>query len=182
MKNILFSTAVILILGELRKKGPFSVHDITKSFREKVNNFEFGLKDRQQEIINNGFSYRIDHEDVKQVFYDLLDNGVISNLTQTFNGTFNVFENSSTQPVKVKATINLIPTVAPSRYSKAVKAYPEILDYLSGRKGQKTTMKQIQSRFKGISRTCADYADIMVALGYLVCDADQTPSKQSVMA
>lgn len=56
----------------------------------------------------------------------------------------------------------------------------KVQEYLNGRKGVPVTMKEIQSRFKGIYKTCKQYADIVAGLGLPVQGGDVPVSQKYV--
>src|SRR5581483_3101057 len=102
MRQLLFNTAVILAVGELRSEcSHFSIHDVTQRIRNKVNPGEWAFSDRPQETVEDIVTYRVDHEEVKTIFNDLYANGILTNLTRQHNGSY--YEYSDATPSAVKA-------------------------------------------------------------------------------
>jgi hypothetical protein len=67
MTNTTFALAVLTAIGQLRQQGAFSVHDVTKSVRNTLNQGDVNLIDRQREQFNNGDNYRVEHGEVKEI-------------------------------------------------------------------------------------------------------------------
>lgn len=168
MKNLKFNTAVLLAVGELRQttNNPFSIYDVTVYLRKMTNSGDWSISDKNVEEVDGVETYCIPHDEVKEVFNDYFDNGIIQNLSKAWNGTYNVFQ-------------NLVPFVlTPVSFPKALKKKTfcrqpktvsdafvgQVNDYIT--KHPQTNLKKLQSRFKGHSKTCAEYANIVEALGF----------------
>jgi GTP-sensing pleiotropic transcriptional regulator CodY len=178
MKHILFSTAVLLAAGELRAQGSFSIHQVTTKIREWVNSGDVVFSDRSP-LIGGSFAYDVNHQEVKEIFTELCDEKILSNLDCQFNGTYNIF--TCKNLVKQVTQAPTQKTAVWNRQVTSAKIAPvDLLSFLKARRGQAITMKQIQSRFKDTPRTCADYANIVLSLGFVIGNANLPVSKQTV--
>jgi hypothetical protein len=204
MKSILLSTAVLLAVGELRQLQPtgFSIHDVTKRLREQVANGDVEFSDRHLEMINGQMTFRVDHESVKTIFTEYLDQGILTGLDKDYSPAgFRIFVNrpavvvqnsTPTIPVQTGSPITQSPqavkvTNSPATPQKAGKVFPTIhnqltqdaiRNYLTNTpRGQVRTMKEIQSRLKGFSVTCQEIYDFLTNDGYLTRN-DSAPYSQ----
>jgi hypothetical protein len=182
-KNIRFAVAIFVVVQELRgQKAWFSIHDVTKRLRELVNSKQWAIKDFPMEVINGEETYNIDHQDVRDAFDELIDNGIITGLTMHFNGTFREFSNQKKpctfmgQPIDTFA-----PSAATASRPQAVPSDSALLQKLQeyikrkGALGYAVTMKNIQSRFKNNPKTCREWANMVCRLGFVI-DADGSVS------
>lgn len=231
-KTVTFTTAVILTVGELRKAGPFSIYNVTSLLRNKANCGDYILSDKTQENVHGVQVYRIEHSDVKALFNELLDNGVLSNLKVRNVGAYNEYSNDvSPAPVSVAPTApttvtkvftNIVDNtkkaydallqkanvaspsaiyitgIAPQAQASVQKtltqgSYPvpsvsfslpsnfdnQLIDYVEGQ-NREVTLKEVQSRFKGIKLTCEEYAKKLSQLGYVIVNNGPSVSKHIV--
>ncbi len=183
MKTVLFHTAVVLAIVEIRAKQPngFSVHDVTKYLRNQVNNFEIALSDGTTEDVDGVDTYRIEHNDVKAIFNELFENGALVGLDRRHaRGHFEYFNVPSAPAiVSLKATPSLSTAIQTTiaRNTVAGPAEKQLRAYLDNHSaGSQVTLKQLQSRFKGIHLTCKDYALLVESFGYSVDKTDLYPS------
>lgn len=175
-KNIRFVTAVLLAVGELRK-SPFSIHGITKKLRDEVNTGDLTISDKTIETVDGASTYRINHDEVKDVFRELYTQGILQNLTERDTGRYIEYSDSQVQAT-FSPTVTCAGQVVPAPVTTGKVTQPLVVAsstiedklraYLRGRSGQSVTMKEIQSRFKGVNRTCQDYAQILIGLGWTV--------------
>jgi hypothetical protein len=206
MKTLLFATAVIVAIGDLRQSKPqgFSIYDITSRLRDQVNNGELSFSDRAVEDVNGQQTYRVGHEKVKALFHDLYNNGVITGLDKEYASStdgfgYAVFVNRPaaqpttaaqaasvspssafrlpvtsvpvTQPAKPAATVVPTPVkaTAPRQTINNSDVVTKVLNYVNNlRQGEYRTMKQIQSRLKGVSASCQEIADKLASNGVFV--------------
>ena len=182
MNNIRFVTAVLVAVGELRTV-PFSVFNITTKLRKQVNAGELTFTDKSPETIDGVGTYRVDHQEVREIFYELTKNNIITGLKSRDTGLYIEFSSdipatctssSSTvqgQMTRVGQVVQPTPTVLPCDASLRQK----VQDYLKGRTGQSVTMKEVQSRFKGVSKTCREWSQLVADIG-LPVNTSGTPS------
>ena len=199
MKTLLFSTAVLLAVGDLRQLKPqgFSLYEVTRRLREQTNKGEIAFSDKSIEDVDGIQTFRVVHDEVKAVFNDLFENGVVSNLKKSWdrNGGFFVFVNDSapaTTPAPTPVatpTPASTPTVASSLVTSTAPlptihntdVVVKLLAYVQGiPSGAYRTMKHIQSRFKGIPLSCEEIAKKLVSLGYHVENSTAPFSRQYV--
>lgn len=190
MKNTILATAVLLAVGELRQAGKFSVLNITKKLREWANTGELELSDRTPEDVNGVNTYRIEHDEVKTIFNDMYNNSVIINLSRGFNGSYYEYADNGSASTVSSTSGWPKAIIAPRSYPKQPFVTKQtsdpfvqtILDYVSSCRssGKSVSMKQVQSRFKGVSKTCQEYADILVRAGYVLSNASSPVSRQTV--
>jgi hypothetical protein len=181
MKNLLFVTAVLLAVGELRQTKPqgFSVHDVTTRLREQVNQGDISFTDKSYEDVDmsDGTTLNtqsVEHSEVKALFNDLYANGVITGLDKSYATGYITYVNRPAQIAPAGTTTQpSVAGVSPIGSNsvivttgKAQGPFPtinnsltqdKIRQYLSNTpKGQPRTMKQIQSRLKGYLATCEE--------------------------
>ncbi len=191
MKNIRFVTAVLLATQSLRQK-PFSVFNVTDTLRKQVNAGEISFSDRSPETVDGIGTFRVDHNEVKAVFQELFKEKVIGGLTPKNMGSYVQYSCDAGSSAKFsprKAFDNFVSLVSGPKYNVTknegtlTKASPtvnppsslqhrvvkdKVQDYISGRIGTLVTLKEIQSRFKGIYLTCETYAKICEELGFKI--------------
>ena len=188
MKNVLFQTGVLLAVNSVRVSQPtFSIFDVTKSLRNLVNSGTFGFSDKQPTTLAGVSTYFVDHQEVKVIFEDLIASGAVKDLTESNNpGGYREFSDTIKQMApKAVFTKPYIPK--PTIVSNTAPASSSVFDaqlnqYVKNRSqsGFTTTMKQIQSRFKGVGFTCDDYVNIVLRLGFMVKRTDLPVSQQYV--
>jgi hypothetical protein len=192
-KQIRFVTAVALAVSELRK-SPFSVFNVTERLRDQVNSGDVAFLDKPTAVFNGATTYAVEHTEVKEVFQELMRAQIIKDLSVRNAG--NYLEYSEGQPSSPVATTVQPTTLFPNPAALVAKIFQpaparsvstalgnsfdnKVRDYLNNRRGQTVTMKEIQSRFKGVSKTCKEYSDIVANLGFSV-DTKGTPSYWTV--
>lgn len=171
-KSVRFVTAVLLAVGELRS-SPFSAYSITRKLRDDVNSLALSFLDKSPETVDGIGTFRVVHEEVKDVFRELLSQSIITGLDVQNRGGYLEYSNSTnTQSVAVPIAQLTKPSVAPltqvSNVNVNTDLQQKLMAYLSNRKGQAITMKEIQSRFKGTYLTCNDYAKTLISRGLKV--------------
>lgn len=174
-KQARFVTAVLMTVGELRQ-SPFSAYNITKRLREQVNAGDLAITDKTPEDVDGVTSFRIDHNEVKDVFQELLHHNVVTGLTSRDAGQY--IEYSDSQPTATapqqKQTARQLLGIATCVGVPVQATTPndplkqKTKDYLIGRRGQAVTMKEVQSRFKGVNKTCKEWADLISGIGLVV--------------
>jgi hypothetical protein len=190
MKNLRFATAVAATVAALRS-SPFSAYNITKELRKQVNDGSLSFIDKSPETIDGIGTYRVEHDEVRDIFHELIDNGVITGLEFRDTGTYlEYFETSPITPTPANNTCcqgtvtcagQFVPTPTTTTVSVATPTATnnplnqKIQDYIRGRVGQRVTMKEIQSRFKGVNKKCNEYGAIVAGLGFSV-NTSGTPS------
>jgi hypothetical protein len=192
MKSILFVTAVFAASADIANLKPqgFSIHDITKRLREQTANGDVEFSDRTREDVDGTYTFRVDHSEVKNVFNELFEAGLNLALDKKWSNGFFIYvrkadDDDDTFNHAVGGTAiqhpatNVIPFPTPSATSATDQ---EILDktnvYLGKfTSGDEISMKQIQSRFKGISKTCEQYADLLENAGHRIDRVGDSASK-----
>lgn len=203
--NIHFVTAVLLTVGELRK-NPFSIYQVTKRLREQVNQGELSFVDREVEDVEGNQTYRVDHVEVRSVFRELMDNNILTGLSSRDAGPYmeyydTVNVDASPLPKGVvdasgpcccavapqastQSLINCAGQVTSSQTQKAVVVMSDdiqlrvkLIDYLRGKSGKGiVNMKQIQSRFKNVDKTCREWGEYLLNIGLSLNKHQNTPS------
>lgn len=189
-KQARFVTAVLMTIGELRQ-SPFSAYNITKRLREQVNAGDLAISDKTPENVDGQTSFRIDHNEVKDVFRELIHHGVVTGLTSRGAGAYIEYSNDVTPQIVASPTASVAVTcagqVVPPPFTPPAPVFvnakqtidaalrQKLQDYLTGRIGQPVTMKEIQSRFKGVYKTCQEWGKIVSDMG-LTVDTTGTPS------
>ena len=196
MNNLRFVTAVLVAVGDLRT-APFSVFNITTKLRKQVNDGELAFTDKTPETIDGVGTYRVDHQEVREVFNELRRSNVLTGLTSRDTGSYMEYANDTTAqvvpsptttgmvtcagqvvqpPINPRAGHTLLSVVAqPTALPPDAALRQKVQDYLKGRSGQDVTMKEIQSRFKGVSKTCQDWGKLIADMG-LPVNTQGTPS------
>jgi hypothetical protein len=188
-QTIKFYTAVLVTIRDLAKyQQKFSIYELTTKLRESVNNGGILFSDRDTEDVNGVNTYRVEHDDVKDIILDIYNTQVVE-LIRTYNGTYYEYAVKLAQLAPVSTSVsqsNVVTKVtsSPTTQPAAAQANPikvlvpnmALVDYLFGRgTGSVVTMKQVQSRFdtvRGVS--CVDYAKQVEDHGFKV---DKTRSK-----
>jgi len=172
MTNVRFVTAVALAVQHLRAIAPFSAHNITTYLRDKVNCGELTFIDKSTEDVNGQTTYRIDHGEVRDVFRELLHNQLVTGLRSRNAGGYMEYveKQDAAQPA---AFVQPPPAFVAANQSTSTitttsvgnnDLHQKIREYLKGRHGN-VTLKEIQSRFKGRTETCQDYATVLGQMG-----------------
>lgn len=179
--NVRFVTAVALAVEALRS-APFSAHNVTTWLRTQVNAGDLSLIDKAKEDVDGADTYFINHDEVRNTLRELVENKVITDLTARDTGRYIEYSNAGrcnavagavtcagqvVQPPFVQPPpvfVNAKPTALPPDAALRQK----LQDYLKGRMSQNVTMKEIQSRFKGVNKTCKEWAELVANIGLTV--------------
>lgn len=142
----------------------FSIFQITDDIRTAVNDdiYEIdGIDEEYVEVEPNDFkrTQPINHDDVKREFLSLMANNEFS-LTRHFNGKFNEYYPTKTNIPRSKI-VKAVNAVVNKRKNHTIMTFDKIESYLDGRDGKSATLKQIQSRFKGVPKTCQEILDMI---------------------
>lgn len=128
---------------------------------------------RRDAVEEDGITtFRVSHTDVKEVFNEIWANDFVP-LSRKHGGAYWLYELAQPQSIPtalstvacglggapVPTTILASPSTRPSTIDTG-----KLTDYLDNNPG--CTLKQVQSRFKGVTKTCLGYADLIVSLGY----------------
>lgn len=188
--SVTLQTAILMQVKEFSDNATtFSVHDITRSLRDKCNSGNLEIP--EAEDINGGqYRFSIDHTKVHSLFNEMRKNGVFNTeytITHNYNGRY--FEYSASQnapnptstsstpsgvgnyaftpaPVNVIApTTNVVTPVAAPTSDSDVKN--RISVYLNNCKTRnfRPTLKQVQSAIKrdtSTGWTCQEIKDYIV--------------------
>lgn len=204
MKNLLFITAILLAIEELRQTKPqgFSTWEVTNRLREQVKNGEICFTDRQTEQVEIDGAYvdtfRVDRDEVRSIFNDLFANGVLKGLDKTYNrgGGYLLYVNrppqaapqgTATQPPVSGVTVTPTSISVVTAAVKSQGPFPTINNPLTQDRiiayvhnspsGLPRTMKQIQSRLKGHLATCEEIHKFLTSKGYAT-DGNNLPYSQ----
>jgi len=192
--TVKFSTAVVSAIRDVcvtKNSDKFSAYDITQHLREQCNQGELAFSDRISEDVRGDgtVSYRIEHPEVKEIIEDLYNARL---LTRSYNARgywdySSGFQANST--VQLATASQPVTAPKPSTTKSHVIAATsdplaqKIQDYIQGRgNGAIITLKQIQSRFKGLPLTCASIAMRLETIGYNVNKVGNYTSKWTVDA
>jgi hypothetical protein len=185
-KQVKFVTAVALAIQDIRS-SPFSAFNVTQKLREWVNKGDVAFTDKSPEDVDGVTTYRIEHQEVRSTVHELINNGVVQGLDTRDTGRFiEYFESAPIQCVSPTPTPQaptnpraghtpLVSVCQPSPLPADADLRQKLQDYLKGRAGQNVTMKEVQSRFKGVSKTCQEWAKLVANIG-LPVNSSGTPS------
>ena len=200
-----FKQSILDITETFKQEGDqFSIFDITRTLRHKVNDGEIQITDKNPQTIAGKTTYSIDHFEVRNIFLGAVSSGEINGLIRTFNnaGGYNLYQNDDTNSVSLANTVASIgqqstafatnqtmpatpvvrPIIAPTNQvdTNALRTY---LTNMKGKVSQ-VSMKRVQSRFDSVQgKSCQDYATLIESLGYQVIKApSDAPSKWYVLA
>jgi hypothetical protein len=178
LQTVTLQTAILIQVKELAGNNKtFSVHDITREVRSKVN--AGILEIPEVEVHGSSFRFDIPHAKVKSLFDELWRSGVFDpdfSLSRNFNGTY--FEYTPT-PVAAQASVTIAqPAIVPPSASvpsaaPATTVTGRIDKYLSNCQARnfRPTLKQVQSAIKrdvSTGMTCEQIQDYVEGLGYSV--------------
>lgn len=174
MKTIQTTTAILMAIKSFGAKK-FSIWDVTKEIRIKLLNFEYELDRDYNE--NNVY-----HEDVKELFLELLENGILEGIDETHNPSgyreyqFGVASPTTIPPQSTNGSITNTVQVAMTSTTIPVDVQKKIYSYLKTH-GVVTT-KQIQSRLKGHPYTCKEIYEFLNNIKLISDNADNLPVSQ----
>jgi len=163
MNKLTFIDAVLSAVESVRSsKKTFTISDFLAQLRSDVETGKIEIDKNIQDVTI---------VDVNTVFQNAINTGKITFLTQGSddeNGA-TIYFNSN----KESQNVSEFPVKDTSGSLEE-----KIFFYLDAfETGEKITIKMIQSRFKGIHKTCAEYADILESEGYLLDKTSVYPSK-----
>ena len=204
VQSVTLQTAVLLQATEFANNNqPFSVHDITRTLRNKVAQGELEIP--ETEVQGASFKFEVEHQRVKELFDELWRTGVFDSaftLTRTFKPVEKYFEYTPTlvagpsvptPAVAPAPTPSVTPapmaqySVTPSVASSALPS--DITDrvklYLTNCVGRnfRPTLKQVQSAIKrgdaSTGTSCETLKSLVEGLGYtVVSDPDALSQAQ----
>lgn len=181
MKHRFQTVVLATINSEISTNKSFSAYDITSAIRKGIADGEIEFTDRVKEDVDGVTTFRVHHNEVRDIVRDLFDAVLKDVLDYKDSGkgymlyslksgcipmaTVKASVQATTQVTK-PATPQVTPPV-PQQQGHTQWLVVGLRQYLdSGRSG--VTLKQIQSRFKGHCFTCQDYAAILPSMGYKV--------------
>ena len=163
MKTMTMTTAVLLAIKSFGTT-PFSIYNITAEIRDNVNSSRYELAIFEDDV---------NHEDVKEHFQELVDNGLLDDYYTNYNPAgyreFCTVDPTLSNPV---ASVNIPAAVANTTIPTDIQL--KIYKYLKNR--GPATMKQIQSRLKGQPYTCKDIYDLLNNIGLIDPNSSQYDS------
>lgn len=191
LQTVTLQTAVLIQVNELASNNKtFSVHDITREIRSKVN--QGILEIPEVEVSGASFRFDIPHAKVKSLFDELWRAGTFDpnfSLARNFNGTYFEYTPQPVQsvpaaPVSVTVAQPAIVPPSPSVTSGTVEG--RIQKYLDNCKSRnfRPTLKQVQSAIKrdvSTGRTCEQLQDYIEGLGYKVAVDPEVVSASQVV-
>ena len=168
--------AVVNAVNELKVKGSFSAHDVTKTVRDAANAGEIALPGLEASQPNSSnIKYWVNHADVKTTLDGLLNDGTLANLGLTnvdYSGAFRVFEFAVGAPATTSAAPSApsapsATTPAPAAANPTQSPLAQKIEAYLNKVGS-ATLKQVQSALKVNGVTCKDLAPIVESLGFTV--------------
>lgn len=200
--SVTLQTAVLMQVKEFAQNSqPFSVHDITRSIRNKTANGE--LEVPEVEVSGASFRFDIPHAKVKALFDELWRTGVFDpdfTLSRNFNGMYfeytpspvngnvsyaSVTPTAPTQTPAPAPVVTATVTAPAPATSNGVDVQSRIATYLQNCKNRnfRPTLKQVQSAIKRDRSTgwsCEKIQDYIEGLGYTVIDNPENVSAYQV--
>ena len=182
LQTVTLQTAILIQVKELAGNDQtFSVHDITREVRSKVN--AGILEIPEVEVHGASFRFDIPHAKVKNLFDELWRSGAFApdfSLSRNFNGTYFEYTPSPVAPV-ASVTVaqpaivspHFAPTPSNGIAAPATVVTDRINKYLSNCQARnfRPTLKQVQSAIKRDVSTgwsCEQIQDYVEGLGYKV--------------
>jgi len=202
IQSVTLQTAVLLQVKEFANANQsFSIHDITREIRSKVNNGILEIP--EVEVSGASFRFDIPHVKVKNLFEELWRNGVFDpdfSLTRQFSGMyFQYFPTLvSTTPVTSTPTLSVSQPALPPKIATPITSNAPTTDKTSitfriknylvncKTKNFRPTLKQVQSAIKrgneSTGWSCDAIKDIITNdLGYNVVDNPDSLSAAQVV-
>lgn len=194
LQTVTLQTAVLMQVKEFANNNKaFSVHDITREVRSKVN--QGVLEIPEVEVAGASFRFDIPHAKVKALFDELWRTGVFDpdfSLNRNFNGTYFEYTPSpvaSVAPAIPTPTFTVSqPPVTPPASAVAVSSDKTVQDriqiYLNNCESRsfQPTLKQVQSAIKRDVSTgwsCEQIQDYVEGLSYdVIADPDYVSASQ----
>lgn len=170
--SVTLQTAVLMQVKDFANvQKTFSVHDITRTIREKTGNGEIEIP--EVEVSGASFRFDIPHTKVKAIFDELWRTGVFDpflTLSRNFNGTFFEYVPTPVNGASAAAPAPVVPTSAPivaaatvasaNRVDKQVVT-SKVQTYLDNHAGSTVTIEQIRAGIKCNGWTCSEIIDII---------------------
>jgi len=193
LQSVTLQTAVLMQVKEFAATSrAFSVHDITREVRQKVN--QGVLEIPEVEVSGASFRFDIPHTKVKALFDELWHTGVFAPdfaLNRNFNGMYFEYTPSPVSTVQVSSfTVSQPPvsTTTSTNPSSAVTADVggRIASYLKNCESRnfRPTLKQVQSAIKrdvSTGLSCEQIQDYIEGLGYDVTTDPEVLSASQVV-
>jgi hypothetical protein len=155
MKTIQTTTAILIAIKSFGTTK-FSIWDITKVIRKNLNDIVYLLDTSYQE----NYVY---HDDVKELFLELLENGILEGVNETHNPNgYREYQFGVASPTTItpaQSTPTAVVQTAMASTNIPVDVQKKIYSYLKNN-GAVTT-KMIQSRLKGYPYTCKDIYEFL---------------------
>lgn len=193
VQSVTLQNAIYMQAKEFATKSQsFSVHDITRTIREKTAQGELEIP--EVEVSGASFRFDIPHAKVKALFDELYRTNAFDadfTLTRNFNGMYFEYTpqlvNGATIPPQTSAPVAApAPTVAPSVTVASNDITARVQQYLTNcvARNFRPSLKQVQSAIKrqnvstGVS--CESLKTTIETLGYTVIDNPDALSQAQV--
>lgn len=200
-QSVTLQTAILMQVKSFAQNNQqFSLHDITREVRNKVNNGDLEIP--EVEVSGASFRFDIPHVKVKALFEELYRTGVFDpdfTLSRQYTGVYYTYTPVAVQLASVPQQVSSPASVAAtavSTLSASTVASPDaekvsvtfrIKKYLAGCKNRnfRPTLKQVQSAIKrgneSTGFSCGDLKEIITDdLGYTVVDNPDSVSAAQV--
>ena len=160
----------------------WEIHNAAKVIVNAVNVYMPFLEGKQVEDVDGILTQRIGACEVKSIVRELTDTGYDSTVFYTANGAYVSYTKKKQVQAPAVNTLTVTPTGNVSTQPSSVfdsDFENKLINYL--KKVEVATVKEIQSRFKGVSFTCAEFLNFAQnKQGLYLFDTLLTPSKVSV--
>lgn len=149
MKTIRITTAIFLAIKELETTG-FSIYELTKNIRERVNDGDYYLYE---------YGNDVQHDMVREHFLEFNNEGLLSHLDMTVRHGYRQY--ISNIPVTATPTPTMVPIpcsviVQNAIASTNIPTDVQLKIYTYLKNSGVVSTKMIQSRLKGHNYTCED--------------------------
>ena len=198
VQSVTLQTAILMQVQAFAKNNQsFSVHDITRTIREKTAQGELEIP--EVEVSGASFRFDIPHAKVKELFDELRRTGVFdpefSLSRQLVNGMYFEYTpqliNSGNVSAQTPAPVTPVPApvnvpVAPSVTPVTNDITTRVQQYLAGcvARNFRPTLKQVQSAIKrgafSTGTSCEDLKTTIQGLGFTVVDDPESVSRAQV--
>ena len=204
IQSVTLQTAVLMQVKEFAQNDKtFSVHDITRCVRQKVNDGELEIP--EVEVTGASFRFDIAHAKVKALFDELWRTGVFDpdfSLNRNFNGMYFEYTPSPVSGgayAQIGGAFSQISTTVPStsptvtnpvqtNVNDSATVEPRVKHYLANcaARNFRPTLKQVQSAIKrgdvSTGWSCGDLKEMVKRFGYSVVeDPDSVASSQVIV-
>lgn len=151
----------------------FSAHDVTTELRKRVNGGDLMISDLEESEVDGSLTQNIEHEKVRTFIRELVAEEIFENLAKRYGNGYVIYYSTE---VPAPASQQAVPT--PTNTEQVV------LDYVSRKimAGINPTLKQVQSRMKGIAITTAEIKSIAESNGYHVMPQAGLKESLSIIA